>query len=123
MGPKAVSRDRFNYTTAISDSWKKQMLLNMVMIRYGDSPVFLDVGSIVNQSSIETTLNGNLSWSFPPSGDSQSVGGTAKYTDRPTITYSPLTGERFARNLMSPIPTIFILNLVNWSSPRKLFRI
>jgi hypothetical protein len=38
-----VARDRFDYITAISDSWKSQMLLNLVKIRYGDAPVFLDV--------------------------------------------------------------------------------
>ncbi len=30
IGPKTVPRDRFDYNTAISDSWKEQTLLNMV---------------------------------------------------------------------------------------------
>lgn len=33
VGPGTVNRDRFDYTMAISDSWKHQMLLNMVKIR------------------------------------------------------------------------------------------
>ena len=48
IGPGTVSRDRFDYTTAISESWKNQMLLNMVKLRYGDTPVFLDVASVIN---------------------------------------------------------------------------
>lgn len=28
IGPATVSRDRFDYTAAISDSWKHQMLFN-----------------------------------------------------------------------------------------------
>ncbi|OQY03515.1 MAG: hypothetical protein B6I22_11465 [Desulfobacteraceae bacterium 4572_123] len=40
IGPKTVSRDRFEYTDAISESWKHQMLLNMVKIRYGDARSF-----------------------------------------------------------------------------------
>jgi hypothetical protein len=29
---------------------------------------------------------------------------SGKYTDRPTISYSPMTGERYARSLMAPVP-------------------
>jgi len=48
IGPPTVSRDRFDYTTAISQSWKSQMLLNLVKLRYGDTPVLLDVASGIN---------------------------------------------------------------------------
>ncbi len=49
IGPGTVLRDRFDYTAAISDSWKDEMLLNLVKIRYGDAPVFLDVASVISQ--------------------------------------------------------------------------
>jgi hypothetical protein len=124
IGPNSVARDRFDYTAAVADSWKRQMLLNIVKIRYGDAPIFLDVASIINQYSLETEFRGIFGWSFPPSANRQEVGGTGRYYDRPTITYSPLTGERFARNLMTPIVPATVMSLVEGGYPIDLvFRI
>ena len=49
IGPQTVARDRFDYVSAISDSWKRQTLLNLVKTRYLDAPVFMDVASVINQ--------------------------------------------------------------------------
>lgn len=105
LGPKAVSMDRFDYSTAIADSWKQQALLNIVKLRYMDLPVFVDVSSIVAGYSLQTgvTVSGVLSSEKAVQGDYGSIGGQAIYTDRPTITYVPLTGEKFLRGLITPI--------------------
>ena len=112
MGPRRLTRDRFDYTTTVSDSWKSQMLLNMVKTRYGDAPVFLDVDSVISQYEFEGSIDLIASWFSNPFSTSQEIGGHGKYADRPTITYSPLTGERFAKSLMTPIPPVSILNIV-----------
>ncbi|TMB61641.1 MAG: hypothetical protein E6J54_31255, partial [Deltaproteobacteria bacterium] len=122
IGPGTIARDRFDYIAAISDSWKSQMLLNLVKIRYGDAPVFLDVASVINQYAVEGSIgysgnwavNNQLPWPYNALHSWASLG---KYTDRPTITYSPLSGERFARNLMTPIPPAAILNLLQAGYP------
>src|ERR687898_2943809 len=62
IGPGTVTRDRFDYISAISDSWKSQMLLNLVKLRYGDAPVFLDIASVINQYGIEGILGYSGSW-------------------------------------------------------------
>jgi len=124
LGPPSIARDRFDYTTAVADSWKRQMLLNIVKIRYGDAPIFLDVASIINQYSLETELRGTLGWSEPPSFQRQELGGTGRYYDRPTITYTPLTGEKFARNLMTPVAPATVMSLVEGGYPVDMvFRI
>jgi len=105
LGPKTIAVDRFDYSTAIADSWKQQTLLNIVKLRYMDLPVFLDVASIVSGYSLQTgvSINGTLSSSTAVQGNYGSIGGQAIYTDRPTITYVPLTGEKFLRGLITPI--------------------
>lgn len=105
LGPKTVTVDRFDYSTAIADSWKQQTLLNIVKLRYMDLPVFVDVASIVSGYSLQAgvSVNGTLSTEKAVQGNYLAAGGQAIYTDRPTITYVPLTGEKFLRGLITPI--------------------
>ena len=106
MGPGTVPRDRAEYSATISDSWKRQTLLNIVRLRYLDPPVFVDVGQIVAGYTLETSVTAGAS--FPETnnfgGNTATVAGSGRYTDRPTITYTPLTGNRFVKGLMTPIP-------------------
>ena len=88
FGPTTVSRDRFDYTEAISDSWKHQMLLNMIKMRYGDAPVFLDVSSVISQYQIAGQINLGATINNNPWSTSEILGATGQYYDRPTITYS-----------------------------------
>ncbi len=113
IGPDTMERDRFDYSMSIADSWKKIMLLNIVKLRYGDTPIFLEVASIVNQYSIETELNASGDFrSGDFFGNAMTLGGKSKYSDRPTITYTPMTGKKFAKNLLTPIPPHALLSLI-----------
>ncbi len=109
IGPPTVVRDRFNYVEAISDSWKQQTLLNLLKTRYADAPVFMDVTSVINQYAVEGQIA--LGANFD-ARNTQSFLGSGKYTDRPTITYAPIMGEKFTKSLMTPIPVPGILFLL-----------
>lgn len=109
IGPGSVNRDRFDYNTALSESWKRQILLNVVKLRYVEPLCFVDVGQIVAGYSLETGVNVGARREFhdTPGPDdlvSLEAGGSGKYTDRPTITYVPMTGAAFLRGVMLPIP-------------------
>jgi len=105
VGPRTVGVDRFDYSSAIADSWKQQTLLNIVKIRYVDLPVFVDVSSVVAGYSLQTgvTVGGVVSSERAVQGNYGSISGQAVYTDRPTITYVPMTGEKFLRGMITPI--------------------
>lgn len=122
VGPRTISRDGFDYTTAIADAWKKQMLLNLVKIRYADVPMFVEVSSIINQYAFETVLSARATWNEFLPGKGQQLGGAGRYADRPTITYQPLAGEKFTRNLLTPLAPSAILTLIEagWPVDRLL---
>src|SRR6266581_9587808 len=106
IGPGTVARDRFEYSSSISESWKRQTLLNIVKLRYLDPPIFVDVGQIVAGYSLETGLTAGGAFPETPSfgGQTATLGGSVRFTDRPTITYVPLTGNKFVKALMTPLP-------------------
>jgi hypothetical protein len=126
IGPSTMTRDRFDYTAAVAESWKSQMLLNLVKLRYSDTPVFLDVGQIVSGYTVQSTFTAtgnvfNTSGTVPGVPNSSiGLGAQGQFTDRPTITYTPLMGERFARSLMTPIPPPAVLSLIQAGYPIDL---
>ncbi len=119
IGPGTVPRDRFEYSGSISESWKRQTLLNIVRLRYLDPPTFVDVGQIIAGYSLQSLVNvgGNLSSLNAAQGNSISAGGAVTFVDRPTITYTPLTGAKFIRALMTPLPPDAVLYTVQSGWP------
>jgi hypothetical protein len=105
IGPGTVSRDRFDYNASITESWKRQILLNIVKIRYVEPISFVDVGQIVAGYSLETGIDagGSATLSSINTTASITTGLSGKYTDRPTITYVPLTGNAFIKSLLTPL--------------------
>jgi len=120
IGPDVIPRDRFDYNTAISDSWKEQTLLNIVKLRYADMPLFVEVVSIVSGYTLEGSVNLGATESSENAiqGDFLSLGTAGKFTDRPTITYAPITGQQFNKSFMTPIPPKAVIFLLQsgWSA-------
>ena len=124
-GPNSLPSDRFDYSTSISESWKRQMLLNIVRLRYLDPPTFLEVGQIVAGYSLEQSANvgGQLSSTTAVTGNFLTLGASVRFTDRPTITYTPLTGGKFVKGLMTPLtPTsVFFIIQTGFAADGVLF--
>ncbi|WP_090311260.1 hypothetical protein [Pseudomonas linyingensis] len=127
IGPGTVARDRLDYSVAVGDSWKSQMLLNLVKIRYADAPVFLEVGQIVAGYSFPRSFGAaaavNQTDGTPVITSSAGLSAGATFNDSPTVTYAPMSGERFARSLMTPIPPAVLLNIIQAGNPvEEVFR-
>jgi len=120
IGPRTIPRDRFDYNAAMSESWQEQTLLNIVKLRYADMPLFVDIASVVSGYTLESSVNllGNRSSTGAVQGNSATLGGNATFTDRPTITYAPITGSQFNKSFLTPIPPEAVLFLLQsgWSA-------
>ena len=121
VGPPSITADRFEYNAAITRSWKEQALLTIVKIRYLDVPVFVDVASIVSGYTLEGELAvGGQERTDESLGSFFKFDASGKYTDRPTITYKPLTGDEFNQSIMTPLPPRLVLFLVQAGWPVDL---
>lgn len=118
IGPNSVVRDRIDYATSIGNSWKEQTLLNLVKLRYGDVPIFLEVAQVIAGYQLQSTVGANFAAGNFTAGivGPVTVVGNAQasgtYTDRPTVVYSPLTGVDFLKSLMTPIPPSAVLSVL-----------
>ncbi len=121
IGPGSVTRDRFDYNASLGESWKRQILLNIVRMRYVEPVSFVDVGQIVAAYTLETGINlgGSATVSnFNTTAIDSSLQG--KYTDRPTITYVPMAGSSFAGTLLTPFPPDRIMSTIQSGIPADM---
>jgi hypothetical protein len=114
IGPATIPRDRVDYAGAMAESWKEQTLLNIVKLRYFDTPMYVDVASVVASHELLTELTATSRVVPHPMSSAASyfnIDARGRYTDRPTISYVPLAGERFINGLLRPLPpqTVFAL--------------
>lgn len=123
VGPTTIPAARFDYNQTITRSLNEQLLLNLVRVRYRDTPLFIDVGSVIAQYQWAGNVNASPTVSIDGSDKNQygfGVGGN--YSESPTITYEPVRGAAAARRLLSPIDpaTLALLSESGWSIERLL---
>jgi len=116
--PDRVNADRMDYGQAIVESWKRQTLLNVVRMRYGDAPMFLDVASVINSYSFGGKANAAASLPSVTDPNVFSFGAEGTWSNTPTVTYQPLLGDRFTRSMLHPIPpaAVFQMLQAGWAA-------
>ena len=123
LGPRTIPGARFDYNERIARSQNDQLLLNLVRLRYRDTPVFLDVGTVIAQYTLDARV-GVLPTLNVEGTDSAEFGVDlgGRYSEQPTITYQPISGAEFTRRLLTPISaqTIILLSQSGWSIERLL---
>ena len=121
LGPTTLAEGRPAYSTAVPRTSNQEMLLNIVRLRYRDTPFFLKISAIAANVSAEVGIGGGAQ--FPDmTPNVGNISGTAKYRDNPTVTYAPLQGEAFVKQLLTPVrlETLRLLIDLGWSIDRVL---
>ena len=121
VGPRSLQYGRGQYNVAIQRTNGEQLLLNLVRLRYRDAPLFLEVTSIASSLSLELGADVGGTLGNPASGGGVATpASSVNYTERPTITYSPLQGQRFGQQFLSPVTIGHILLLYHsgWAIDR-----
>lgn len=113
-GAKTIVPARFDYSAAIQRSWKEEMLLNMVRMRYLDPPMFMGVQQVITQYVFDRSAS--VFWA----GDERLYPGAnvvGRWAEAPTITYLPMSGDRFIKSVLEPIPPAALISLVQAGWP------
>lgn len=121
LGPKSIAPSRMSYNDAISSSWDEQLLLNLVRVRYAESPLFVDITAI--NASMGMSSSASLGGTMLGAGGSDLSSGLGmEYRDSPVISYNYLQGEAFAKHVLTPLTPNIIepLTRSGWSSERLL---
>ncbi len=126
VGPSALRQSRLRYNETIKTTSEEEMLLNIVRLRYSDTPSSLAVSNIAAQFELAASLGVNPFFaagadrSFATALPSASIGGA----DRPTFSLTPLDDSDFARRLFTPLSLDGVIYLAKTTWPiQTVFRL
>lgn len=135
VGPGALRSNRPAYNMAVQQTNDQELLLNLVRCRYRDTLYFTSVERIAATQELVRSVNAGGGhtetrnhFGLPPTTPSVvrtvanpfSLGGGVSVNEKPTIFYAPVEGEKFVRQMMTPMNPELLLLLVKsgWSLDR-----
>ena len=121
-GPRALQETRLQYNEVVKATTEQQLLLNIVRLRYTDTPSSLSVANIAAQFELVRQLS--ITPFFVASGAEPNRSYTAvlpqagvSYADRPTFSFVPIDDAEFTRKLFTPLTLDGVLYLANTTWP------
>lgn len=122
LGAQTLPDVQAAYNESLARTQDTQFLLNIVRVRYRDTPAFLDVASLTTQQTMISTLGLSASVPLVPPAATTGLtaGGTMSVT--PTTTFAPVRGDDFVKRLVAPISlqTVAMVASSGWSIARVL---
>src|SRR5262245_488573 len=109
IGPTAIRYTRLRYNEVVRDTNDQQLLMNIVRLRYADSPVFIDLPNITSQFEMagRSQYLGGYGNACPSRASLRSGGLSLR--DTPTLSYHPREGREIAKALLTPLSTDLLI--------------
>jgi len=114
IGPGKLVASHEGYNDAVQLTVTREVLKNIVRVRYADPMQFITVSTINAQFSVSSGANAGVS-GIGTDSIAGTAGGTVGYSESPTITYVPQSDAGFNKSLDSPIELSEAVSYIfNW---------
>jgi hypothetical protein len=120
MGPRTLKADQVDYARALGEAKKRGILATVIGLRFADAPAVLDVSQIIAAYTFDATAGGSLNSRPDPGGPVAGATGTVSYSNHPTFTFTPATGEAYATAYIRPLAPALVLPLAESGVPIDL---
>lgn len=121
VGPKSIRSGRMAYNEAISETNNQQILKIVVQDRYEERGNLLAVSSVT--ANVKITSRASVQAGFGSidnyEGNLVPFSGGFIYEENPTISYAPVAGESYLRQVMAPLPISLLAQLTSKVSVSK----
>jgi hypothetical protein len=120
LGPHTLRADQVDYARALGDAKKREILAMIVGLRYADAPAFLTVSQVIAGYTFTASATAVANSVPDPGGPAAGLTGVASYSDHPTFTFTPTTGESYAKAYIHPLSPALVLPLADSGIPIDL---
>jgi hypothetical protein len=124
LGPASLKHGRAAYNDAIIATNNQQVLAMIVRMRYGESSGLLAVASVTANLNVQASVGSEFGFGKDSNYEGNLTPLTAgvAYEENPTISYTPVQGERYLRQFLGPLPidlTVLLLGALG-NSPQAI---
>ncbi len=108
------------YNEVLVRTKQEELLLNLVRLRYRDTPFFLDTASVTTSFKTETRMGLGALVPLTGSGSILEPSGNVMVGVSPTVSFVPIEGDAFLQNFLTPIPLdeLLVLTQSGWGIDR-----
>ena len=117
---RQISMSHAAYNQTLIQNKQEELLLNLVRLRYRDTPFFLDTASVTATFKSESKVGLGAAIPFSGSVTGLDSSGSATLSVAPTVSYVPIEGDEYFKNFLTPISLdeLLVMTQSGWGIDR-----